>query len=160
MSAELLAAAVRETEYLKRFDRRQYAKAFQEYGERFGPLFTQTLRDCGEAGLPALAESLMAELEAGWRRQKLWNRTSVQMGEKQMVVAYLSPMLVALPEPLGTAFAKALRDAWSARRPKDAYRIATFEKLASGFHNTIMGIDVSGFVNRKEREDRDDDEIL
>ena len=161
MNAEQLAAAVRETDYLKRFDRRQYDKAFREYAEQFGPAYAEALRAAGEAGLPALAEALVEELEAGWRRQRIWNRTAVQISEKQMVVAYLSPMLLELEEqPLATAFAKALRTAWCARRPKDPYRIAARKTLAAGFHNTIMGIDVSGFVNRREQEVRDDDEIL
>ena len=107
----------------------------------------------------AKTADLMDELEAGWRRQRIWNRTSVQINEKQMMVAYLSPMLVELEAPLGVAFAKALRDTWSARRPKDGYRIASYEKLASGFRNTILGIDVSGFINRKEQESQEEEEF-
>jgi hypothetical protein len=76
-----------------------------------------------------------------------------------MVVAYLSPMLVELEASLGVAFARALRDAWAARRPRDAYRIASYKTLFSGFRNTIMGIDVSGFVNRKEREAQEEEEF-
>ena len=160
MNMEQLAAAVRETDYLKRFDRHQYDKAFREYSERFGPVYAEAIRSAGEAGLPQLAQTLMEALEAGWRRQKFWNRTTVQISEKQMVVAYLSPMLLELgDQPLGTGFAKALRDAWSARRPKDGYRIASYEKLASGFRNTIMGIDVSGFINRKEQESQEEEEF-
>ena len=124
------------------------------------PQVAEAVRAAGEAGLPELAAALMSELEAGWRRQRIWNRTAVQISEKQMVVVFLSPMLLALEEPLCTAFAKALRDAWTARRPRDTYRIASCEKLSTGFHNTIMGIDVSGFVNRREQEVRDDDEIF
>ena len=159
MSLEQLAPAVRETDYLKRFDRHQYENAFREYGERFGPLYAEAIRAAGEAGLADLAASLMDELEAGWRRQRIWNRTSVQINEKQMMVAYLSPMLVELEAPLGVAFAKALRDTWSARRPKDGYRIASYEKLASGFRNTILGIDVSGFINRREQESQEEEEF-
>ena len=161
MNVEQLAGAVRETDYLKLFDRHHYDKAFREYVQRFAPLYAQALRAAGAEGLPALAEALLTELEGGWRRQRLWNRTSVQISEKQMVVTYLSPMLLELEDqPWGTDFARALRDAWGARRPKDAYRIASYRKLASGFHNTIMGIDVSGFVKRKEREAQDEDEFL
>lgn len=157
MSVEQLAGAVRETEYLKLFDRHQYDKAFREYSERFGGLYAQAIRDAGEAGLPELAQALMEELEAGWRRQRIWNRTSVQISEKQMMVAYLSPMLLELEEPLGIAFAKTLRDVWGARRPKDPYRIASRKKLSSGFHNTIMGIDVSGFLRSREQEEEEEE---
>ena len=158
MSLEQLAPAVRETDYLKRFDRHQYDKAFREYGERFGPLYAEAIRAAGEAGLADLAASLMDELEAGWRRQRIWNRTKVQTSEKQMVVVFLSPMLLELEEqPAATELAKALRDVWGARRPKDSYRIASRKKLASGFRNAILGIDVSGFLRRKEQETEDED---
>lgn len=157
MSPEQLAAAVRETDYLKRFDRRAYTKAFQEYADRFGPLYLEAIRGAGEAGVEALAEELMDELENGWRRQKFWNRSAVQVNEKQMVVTYLSPMLLELDEPLSRTFAAVLRDVWGARRPKDTYRIASYQKLSKGFRNVIMGFDVTGFVNRRERENKDDE---
>ena len=41
MSPEQLAAAIRETDYLKRFDRRTYSKAFQEYTDRFAPMYLE-----------------------------------------------------------------------------------------------------------------------
>ena len=72
---------------------------------------------------------------------------------------FLPAILPALEAPLGVAFAKALRDTWSARRPKDGYRIASYEKLASGFRNTILGIDVSGFINRREQESQEEEEF-
>lgn len=74
-----------------------------------------------------------------------------------MLVTYLSPMLLGLEDPLCTAFAKALRDEWGSRRPKDTYRIASYTTLSKGFRNTIMGIDVDSFVNRKEKEAQDDE---
>lgn len=158
MSTEQLAAAVQETAYLERFTRREYDKAFREYADRFGPLYLEALRSAGEEGLVQVAADLMTALEAGWRRQRIWNRTKVQTSEKQMVVVFLSPMLLELEEqPAATELAKALRDVWGARRPKDSYRIASRKKLASGFRNAILGIDVSGFLRRKEQETEDED---
>lgn len=152
MSPEQLAAAIRETDYLKRFDRRTYSKAFQEYTDRFALMYLEAVRSAGEAGMVPLAEALIDELENGWRRQKFWNRSAVQVNEKQMIVTYLSPMLVGLEEPLCTAFAKVMRDTWGVRRPKDPYRIASYQKLSKGFRNVIMGIDVTDFMRRREKE--------
>lgn len=157
MSVERLAAAIRETYYLKLFDRHQYAKAFQEFMDRFGPLYREEILSAGEEGMAPLAKALMDELENGWRRQRFWNRSAAQVNEKQMLVTYLSPMLLGLEPPLCTAFAKALRDEWGSRRPKDTYRIASYTTLSKGFRNTIMGIDVDSFVNRKEKEAQDDE---
>lgn len=156
MSAERLAAAIRDTGYLKLFDRHQYAKAFREFADLFGPLYREEILAAGEEGLVPLAEALMDELETGWRRQRFWNRSAVQVNEKQMLVTYLSPMLLGMEEPLCTDFAKALRDAWGRRRPKDAYRIASYTKLSGGFRNAIMGIDMDSFLRRKERDQEDD----
>jgi len=50
-------------------------------------------------------------LEAGWKRQRPWNRTMVQAREKQMLVTYLSPMLLGLEEPLCQELAERLREA-------------------------------------------------
>ena len=158
MSPGQLAAAIQETSYLKLFDRWTYAKAFQEYTDCFAPLYLEAIRSAGEAGVAPLAGELMDELENGWRRQKFWRRSAVQVDEKQMIVTYLSPMLLGMEEPLGRTFAAALRDVWLARRPKDPYRIATYDKLSKGFRNVILGIDVTDFVNRRSKADEDEED--
>lgn len=147
MKAEALSPAVQEGGiYLERFTRKKYAAAFREYTERFGPLYVEAVRECG---LAQVAEALLDVLEEGWMRQRIWNRSAVRASEKQMMVAYLSPMLLSLEEPEGSALAETLRDAWAARWPKDAYEIAPYEKLKKGFRNVILGIEFGR---------RDDDE--
>ena len=99
MKAEELCAAVQEAPYYnERFTRREYTAAFREYTERFGPLYMDAVRETAEdpAGRRSLAEQLLDVLEAGWKRQRPWNRGMVQAREKQMLVTYLSPMLLGL----------------------------------------------------------------
>lgn len=71
MNVERLAAAIRETYYLKLFDRHQYAKAFQEFMDRFGPLYREEILSAREEGMAPLAKALMDELENGWRRPEV-----------------------------------------------------------------------------------------
>ena len=102
MKLEELCAAVQEARYYnERFTRREYTSAFRTYTERFGPLYMEAVRETAEDpdGRRVLAEQLLDLLEAGWKRQRPWNRTMVQAREKQMLVTYLSPMLLGLRSP-------------------------------------------------------------
>lgn len=137
---ESLCAAVREApRYLERFTRREYTGAFREYTERFGQLYMGAVRETEgeESALRELADQLLNCLENGWRSQRFWNRGAVQAREKQMVVAYLTPMLVGLEEPLCGRFAEVLRDAWAARWPRDVYYVATYAQMQSGFRSFL-----------------------
>ena len=132
MKLEELCAAVQEARYYnERFTRREYTSAFRTYTERFGPLYMAAVRETAEDpdGRRVLAEQLLDLLEAGWKRQRPWNRTMVQAREKQMLVTYLSPMLLGLEEPLCQELAERLRDGWNTRRPKDIYNITTYGGL-------------------------------
>ena len=111
MKLEELCAAVQEARYYnERFTRREYTSAFRTYTERFGPLYMEAVRETAEDpdGRRVLAEQLLDLLEAGWKRQRPWNRTMVQAREKQMLVTYLSPMLLGLEEPLCQELAERL----------------------------------------------------
>ena len=148
-------AAVQEARYYnERFTRREYTSAFRTYTERFGPLYMAAVRETAEDpdGRRVLAEQLLDLLEAGWKRQRPWNRTMVQAREKQMLVTYLSPMLLGLEEPLCQELAERLRDGWNTRRPKDIYNITTYARLQEGFRNVILGIDITGWQKRREEE--------
>ena len=140
MKAEELCAAVQEAPYYnERFTRREYTAAFREYTERFGPLYMDAVRETAEdpAGRRSLAEQLLDVLEAGWKRQRPWNRA----------------MLLGLEEPMCRELAEQLRDAWNARRPKDAYDITSYARLQEGFRNVILGIDLTGWQRRREERD-------
>ena len=144
MKLEELCAAVQEARYYnERFTRREYTSAFRTYTERFGPLYMEAVRETAEDpdGRRVLAEQLLDLLEAGWKRQRPWNRTMVQAREKQI-----------LEEPLCQELAERLRDGWNTRRPKDIYNITTYARLQEGFRNVILGIDITGWQKRREEE--------
>lgn len=155
MNLKALCAAVQEAPwYLERFTHRGYRDAFRQYTKRFGPVCMEAVRETAgeETALAALADALLDELETGWKRQRFWNRTAVRVSEKQMVVSYLSPMLLGLGEPDCRRLAEVLRDRWAARWPKDGYRIAEYAVIQSGFKDAIMGIPVSVLGKRDEDE--------
>ena len=147
MNTDALCSAVwGAREWLEHFNRREYEKYFKLYMDRYGEVYAQAVRDADgdETKLRALAESILDGIEAGWKRQRIWNRASVRVEEKQVIVDYLSPMLMELPDPKCGRLAGMLRQVWAERWPKDAYQMTTYEVLKGGFRNSILGIDLSG----------------
>ena len=143
-TSELCAAVWEAPDWLPRFRRQEYPQAFQEYQKRFAPLYAQAVEETeGDlTALEGLANDILDELEAGWKRRRFWNRTAVRVEGKQVIVSYLSPMLLELPDPLCGRLAGMLRQGWADRWPKDAYQITTFEVLQKGFRNSILGIEL------------------
>ena len=143
MDLEMLCRAFQETRpWIDDFRKRTYEKAFRAYTERFGSSYLEAVREAGEKGLQRLAGEILDGIEAGWKRQRPWNRPAVRVMEKQMAVDYLSPMLLELPEPMCQTLCDLLRQGWAARWPKDAYGAATYTQLKKGFRDTIMGIEL------------------
>jgi len=134
----LLDALRNEKTWLDRFTGKEYDKAYQEYRERFAPLYREAVLSAGEEGLSALAEVLLDSVAAGWASQRPWNRSLARLNDKQLIVCYLSPML--LEDPVCAPLAEKLRDGWAARWPEDSYRIAPLAKLRKGFRPTFLGI--------------------
>ena len=108
---ELCAAVWGAKEWLPRFRRNEYAGALREYQERFGPLYAQAVAETeGDlTALEALANDILDALEAAWKRRTFWNRGAVRVEEKQVVVSFLSPMLLDQPDPLCGRLAGMLR---------------------------------------------------
>ena len=155
MRIEELCAAVWEAPaWLPRFRRKEYPKAFQEYQDRFGPLYAQAVAEAGGdlAALEQLANEILDALEAGWKRRRFWDRSAVRVEEKQVIVSFLSPMLLEQPDPLCGRLAGMLRQGWADRWPKDAYQMTTAEVLQKGFRNSILGIDLEGKHLDRERD--------
>ena len=134
---DLLLAAIQDLTWLQQFQRGRYTGACASYMERYGPAYAAA---AAEGDLPRLAEALMEALEAGWRSCSFWRRNTRQMEEKQMVVVYLTPMLLAKPET--APLAELLAQAWRSRRPKDGYQIATQAEINSGFRHAIFGFEL------------------
>ena len=155
MRIEELCAAVWEAPaWLPLFRRKEYPKAFQEYQDRFGPLYAQAVAEAGGdlAALERLANDILDALEAGWKRRRFWDRSAVRVEEKQVIVSFLSPMLLDQPDPLCGRLAGMLRQGWADRWPKDAYQMTTAEVLQKGFRNSILGIDLEGKHLDRERD--------
>ena len=139
MYEELLASIQEREPWLRDFGRQTYRDAFRSYTERFGPLFMEAVRNQDPADL---AKALLDGLDAGWRAQRFWRRGVVRAEEKQMVVVYLSPMLLGLEEAGCQSLAQALMEQWAARWPGDGYRMAPYDQIQAGFRNVIMGIEL------------------
>lgn len=138
---DVLLAAVRNSgPWLERFTRNSYTEAFQAYAEQFVPDWLEAVRSAGEEGLPALAEALLDGMEEDWGRLRFWKRTSARLDVRQMLVQYLSPMLLEQEEPGCRRLAELIREGWTIRRPKEAYSLATCKKLQKGFRYSILGI--------------------
>lgn len=139
VKAEALLAAIQDGKpWLARFTGKEYDRAYQDYREKYAPLFREAVLADGEEGEEALTEVLLDGLAEGWKRQKPWNRSLAQIEDKQMIVCFLSPML--LEDPACAALAERLRQGWAARWPKEAYRAAPQEKIRRGFRPTFLGI--------------------
>ena len=154
MRVEELCAAVWEAkEWLPRFRRDEYSKAFREYQERFGPLYAQAVAETeGDLNaLEKLAGDILDTLEAGWKRRFFWNRGAARVEEKQVIVDFLSPMLLDQPDPMCGRLAGMLRQGWAERWPKEAYQMTTAEVLQKGFRHSIFGIDLEGKHLERDR---------
>ena len=86
MTERLLAALTDNGKWLEGFTRLGYESTFREYCDRFTPDYLAAVREAGESGLPALADSLLDDLEAQWKQARFWNRTTVRGETKQVVV--------------------------------------------------------------------------
>ena len=139
VKAETLLSAIQDGKpWLARFTGKEYDKAYEEYRARYAPLFREAALADGEEGIEALAEVLLDGLAEGWKRQKPWNRSLAQMEDKQMIVCFLSPVL--MEDPVCAPLAETLRQGWAARWPKEAYQAAPLEKIRKGFRPTFLGI--------------------
>lgn len=136
MSSVLAEAIQKGRPWLDQFTRREYEKAFRSYVQVYGSPCHGEITKAADA-LPALAESVLDELEEGRKRIRFWNRSTQVFDEQQTVIKYFTPMLL---EQGDTAFADCLHDAWCRRWTKYAYEQASFEQLRKGFVNVILGI--------------------
>lgn len=141
MNSELLAAIQDNAYWLGKFTRREYFTTFKQYTERFAPVYLTAVREAGE-NQESLAKELVDALAAGWAALRPWNRGTAKFNDKQMLVSYLSPMLLGLEDPGCEQFARTLQAEWGARWPKDGYTISSYKEIREGFRNMIFGIEM------------------
>lgn len=137
VNVETLLGAVQDGKpWLARFTGKEYGRALQDYRDQYGPLFREAALADGEEA--ALADVLLDGLAEGWRRQKPWNRSLAMLNDKQMIVCFLSPVL--MEDPACARLEEKLREGWGARWPKEAYQAASLKKIRKGFRPTFLGI--------------------
>lgn len=142
MRAELLAAVQDNKEWMKRFSRREYFQAFKDYTAAYAALYVTEVRAAnGEDGLRAMSKEFLDALAAGWAKKWFWNRSEAKSMDKQMLLCYLTPMLLGLEDDDCRRFAELLQQTWVSRWPKDGYQLATYKELRKGFRNVIMGLE-------------------
>ena len=139
MDGALLQAVRERQPWLSRFTRREYEGAFREYTARYGGAYREALH-AADGNRTALADSILDELEQGWKKEAFWRRSVRRMEEKQMVFLYLTPMWMETGEE---GFAREFRERWRSRWTKDAYEVTTWQRLQKGFRRTFMGIDIT-----------------
>ncbi len=149
VNTETLLAAIQDGEsWMARFTGKEYNKAYQDYRTQYGPLFREAALAGGGEEIAALAEVLLDGLAEGWARQKPWNRSLAMLSSKQMIVCFLSPML--MEDPVCVPLEKKLREGWAARWPKEAYKAASLEKIQKGFRPAFLGIPLPFMENSDE----------
>ena len=142
MREELLAAIQDDGTWMKRFTRLDYFRAFKDYTVKFAPTYINAIKNAeSENGLQTLIIGILDDLEAGWAKKRIWKRGDAKYNDKQMLICYLSPMLLGLEDESCRKFAEAMQQEWAARWPKDAYQVATYKELRRGFRNVILGLE-------------------
>ena len=153
MRSELLAAIQDRKYWMENFTRRGYFEAFKKYTQTYAQPYLTAIREAkDEAGRAALAVELMDALEAGWAKERIWNRTKARFSDKEMIINYLSPMLLGLEDEACDAFAKQLQALWAERLPKEAYGLATYKQLRRGFKNVILGMEFKDELREMEED--------
>lgn len=143
MERDLIHAIHNGEKWIKRFTRHEYKKAFSDYCQCFGPIYWEAIQAAqDDSALQSLVDRILDEKVRLSRKQRLWNRPVANLQEKQMVVLYLSPMLLSMNDSACICFAKMLQSAWKKRWPKQAYEIGDFTTISKSFNDTIYGTDL------------------
>ena len=145
---ELLKAIRHGRPWINSFTRFAYRDAFAEYRTTYEPVYAGAVQayDSPEK----LANELVDAIEAGWKKERFWNRSAARVDDKMMLVAYLTPMLLGSREVRCHDLAQAICDAWNRKFPQNTYETADYDTLINGFRNSIMGFDFEGkHINRK-----------
>lgn len=142
MRQDFLSAIQNNRDWMKRFTRLEYFQAFKDYTTQFAPIYICEIKEAASNNtLQELVEEVLKELEGGWAKQRIWNRGTAKYNDKQMLISYLSPMLMGLEDAECQQFARLLQQTWAERWPKDAYQIATYKEIRKGFRNVILGLE-------------------
>ena len=145
---ELLKAIRHGRPWIDSFTRFAYRDAFAEYRTTYEPIYVGAAQ--AYESPEKLAHALVDAIEAGWKKERFWNRSAARVDDKMMLVAYLTPMLLGSQEARCHDLARAICDAWNRKFPQNTYETADYDALLNGFRNSIMGFDFEGkHIDRK-----------
>lgn len=142
MTEQLLEAIKEGKPWLDNFTRYNYREAFRKYCDKYEMLYRATLHNSSSPN--DLAQKIVQGIEDGWKKERIWNRGAARVNDKMMVIAYLTPMLLASGEEACHALAEAICQCWCRRWPENTYQTASFDTLLRGFRHSVLGIDFEG----------------
>ena len=146
---ELLKAIRHGRPWIDSFTRFAYRDAFNQYRAMYEPVYVGAVQ--AYESMEKLAQEIVDAIETGWKKEKFWNRSAARVDDKMMLVAYLTPMLLASQEVRCHELAAAICTAWNEKFPQNTYETADYATLLDGFRNSIMGFDFEGkHYNKKE----------
>ena len=137
---KLLRAISHGKPWLDQFNRVNYENAFEQYRALYEADYVSAVRSGGS--IEQLAGKLVDAIEKGWEKEHFWSRGVARANDKMMLVAYLTPLLLASPESGCAELAQALCRVWKQRFPEDGYEMSDYDKIAGGFRNSILGFDL------------------
>lgn len=144
---ELLSAIRHGKPWLDSFTRYAYREAFGQYRQEFARRYMAAAQTADS--VESLARELVDGIENGWKAERFWNRAAARADDKMMLVAYLTPMLLASGEKCA-ALAREICRAWNERFPDRTYETADYDKILNGFRHSVLGIDMeSKHIGRK-----------
>lgn len=143
---ERIASAVLDTEqWISNFSGRAYKQAFARYREQYEKPFLQALEttpaDC-------LTYEFCRKIEDRWPQNTKKRRTAMDQ-TKMVITLYLNPMLLEMGEN-AAAFSSELCREWKARYD-DAYHIATYDQICTGFRKNVLGFDLGCIFDEQEK---------
>ena len=145
---ELLKAIHHGRPWIDSFTRFAYRDAFNQYRTLYEPVYVGAVQ--AYSSVEKLAQEIVAAVEESWKKERFWNRSAAKVDDKMMLVAYLTPMLLASQETRCHELAKSLCAAWNEKFPENQYATTDYDGIVGGFRNTIMGFDFAGkHINKK-----------
>ena len=142
MMEELLKAIRHGRSWIDSFTRFAYRDAFGQYRVMYEPVYVGAVQ--AYESMEKLAVEIVEAIGAGWKKEKFWNRSAARVDDKMMLVAYLTPMLLASQEVRCHELAEEICKAWNENFPENTYKTADYDTLLNGFRNSIMGFDLEG----------------
>lgn len=141
--AHLVDCIAQYDKYFKRFNKKEYDKAFYEYLASIRPIFEAVNRYvCANASrkdelLKSFVDRFLDDRLAYHEANKLWKlrKTSLLFSSKLHIALYMTPAIREMALPVSEDFITVLHDEFVRRYPNDGYIPTTHEEIAAGFRS-------------------------